>query len=332
MSSPVAGLRTSTPVEGGGVSAVAVRPGPMAAPVLFLAVPQTPPRTTVQFNLVQAFDTLVEALADRECIVWRDRRLTYGQVSERSRRPAAYLHGRGLGLNRARADLQAGSGARTTSPWASTTGTSIWRGCWARTGPGSPRSTSTTATSARNCATSSTTPSPAPTISHASLAPTLAEVLPTLDAPPEVLLQVVDESGDPLLPGANEYEEALANSSPEGAPVEPSPDDLYILYTGGTTAMPKGVLWRQHDIFMAAMGGRKVGAWKIVTSYEGMTARLADSHPVRLMILPPLMHGAVQWAFLMIMAQGATLIFPDDTHLVYPDACGAWSSARRPTP
>ena len=106
-------------------------------------------------------------------------------------------------------------------------------------------------------------------ILHASLAPIMAEVLPTLESPPDVLLQVADDSGHDLLPGAVDYEDALAGSSPEDVPVEVSPDDLYILYTGGTTGMPKGVLWRQHDIFMAAMGGRKVGTWDIVTSYEG---------------------------------------------------------------
>ncbi len=164
-------------------------------------------------------------------------------------------------------------------------------------------------------------------ILHSSLAPTLAEVLPTLDSPPEVLLQVEDESGHPLLPGAVWYEEALAASSPEGPPVEPSPDDLYILYTGGTTGMPKGVLWRQHDIFMAAMGGRQVGTWKIVTSYEELTERLASSFPVRLMILPPLMHGAAQWACFMLMAQGATLIFPDETRRVDPD--DVWTVVER---
>src|SRR5262249_33772271 len=164
-------------------------------------------------------------------------------------------------------------------------------------------------------------------ILHSSLAPTLAEVLPTLDAPPDVLLQVEDEPGHDLLPGAVWYEEALAASSPEGAPVDPSPDDLYVLYTGGTTGMPKGVLWRQHDIFMAAMGGRKVGTWEILTSYEGLTARLAESMPLRLMILPPLMHGTSPWAAFMMRAQGCTLAVRTETHRVDPD--DVWSTVER---
>ena len=97
----------------------------------------------------------------------------------------------------------------------------------------------TTATWARSFATCSTTPSPAPLILHASLAPTFAEVLPELSSPPDTLLQVADESGHPLLDGAVAYEEALAEGDPAGPPVDPSPDDLYILYTGGTTGMPR---------------------------------------------------------------------------------------------
>jgi 3-oxocholest-4-en-26-oate---CoA ligase len=48
-----------------------------------------PQSETVQFNLAKAFDTLVETLADRECIVWRDRRLSYADLQERSRRLAS---------------------------------------------------------------------------------------------------------------------------------------------------------------------------------------------------------------------------------------------------
>jgi 3-oxocholest-4-en-26-oate---CoA ligase len=285
-------------------------------PIQCEAVPQTP---ATQFNLAKAFDTLVETLADRECIVWRDRRLSYGQVSERSRRLGSYLHGRGLGVNRERAELQGWESGQDHLALALYNGNEYLEGMLgsyrARVAPFNVnyRYVGEELRYLLNDAR------PRGMILHSSLAPTLAEVLPTLDSPPEVLLQVEDESGNPLLPGAEWYEEALAASSPEGAPVEPSPDDLYVLYTGGTTGMPKGVLWRQHDIFMAAMGGRKVGTWEVVTSYEDITTRLADSFPLRLVVLPPLMHGAAQWACFMLMAQGATLLFPDETRRVDPD-------------
>jgi acyl-CoA synthetase (AMP-forming)/AMP-acid ligase II len=284
-------------------------------PVQCEAVPQT---ETVQFNLAKAFDTLVETLADRECIVWRDRRLSYGDLQERSRRLGSYLHSRGLGVHRERADLKGWESGQDHVALALYNGNEYLEGMLgsyrARVAPFNVnyRYVGEELQYLLNDA------KPNAMILHSSLAPTLAEVLPTLDSPPEVLLQVEDESGNPLLPGAVWYEEALAASSPEGPPVEPSPDDLYVLYTGGTTGMPKGVLWRQHDIFMAAMGGRQVGSWKVVNSYEELTERLAESFPVRLMILPPLMHGAAQWACFMLMATGATLIFPDDTHRVDP--------------
>ena len=293
-------------------------------PVQCQAVPHT---ETVQFNLAKAFDTLVETLADRECIVWRDRRLTYADLAERSRRLASYLHGRGLGVPVERADLQGWESGQDHVALALYNGNEYLEGMLgsyrARVAPFNVnyRYVGEELQYLLNDA------KPRAMILHSSLAPTLAEVLPTLDSPPDVLLQVDDASGHPLLPGAVWYEEALAASSPDGPPVEPSPDDLYILYTGGTTGMPKGVLWRQHDIFMAAMGGRQVGSWKIVTSYEGLTERLAESYPVRLMILPPLMHGAAQWACFMLMAQGATLIFPDETRRVDPD--DVWSVVER---
>ena len=73
----------------------------------------------------------------------------------------------------------------------------------------------------------------------------------------EVILQVPDESGNELLPGAVWYEDALAAASPDSPAVDWSPDDLYILYTGGTTGMPKGVLWRNGDAIVECFGGSK---------------------------------------------------------------------------
>ncbi len=287
----------------------------------------------MQFNLSVAFDTLVETLGDRECIVWRDRRLTYGQVAERSRRLASYLHERGLGVRQERAGNLAGhESGQDHVALALYNGNEYLEGML-----GSYR--------ARVAAFNVNyryvgeelryllnDAKPRALILHASLAPIMAEVLPTLEQPPEVILQVEDESGHGLLPGAVAYEEALAGADPAGPPVEPHPDDLYILYTGGTTGMPKGVLWRQHDIFMAAMGGRKVGTWEIVTSYENLTERLGDTIPLKLLVLPPLMHGAAQWAAFMLMAQGATLIFPNDARRVDPDDVWRTVERKRSTP
>src|ERR1051326_2728569 len=107
---------------------------------------------------------------------------------------------------------------------------------------------------------------------HATFAPALARIrtrLPKL----EVLLQVADESGNALLDGAVDYEDVLAGSSPDPPSVTPSADDLYILYTGGTTGMPKGVLWRQHDIFVAALGGKPPGGMPPITSEEDLIER-----------------------------------------------------------
>jgi fatty-acyl-CoA synthase len=288
--------------------------------------PAAPP-TTVQFNLAKAFDTLVESLADRDCIVWRDRRFTYRQVQERSRRLASYLHGRGLAVRQERPELRGWESGQDHVALALYNGNEYLEGmlgCYAARVAPFNVNYRYVGEELRYLLDDAR---PRALVLHSSLAPTFAEVLPTLKEAPDVLLQVEDESGNPLLPGAEWYEEALSISSPDGAPVEPSPDDLYILYTGGTTGMPKGVLWRQHDIFMAAMGGRKVGTWEVVTSYEGLTERLAESFPLKLLVLPPLMHGAAQWACFMLMAQGATLVFPDDTRRVDPD--DVWSTVER---
>ncbi len=293
------------------------------------AVPNDAPPTVPieQFNLSKVFDVLVESIGDRECIVWRDRRFSYAQVAERSNRLASYLHDKGLGVRHERNGLAGHESGQDHVALAMYNGNEYLEGmlgCYrARLGAFNVnyRYVGEELRYLLNDA------KPRALILHASLAPIMAEVLPSLSDPPAVLLQVSDESGNALLDGAVDYEEALALGSPDGPPVEPDPDDLYILYTGGTTGMPKGVLWRQHDIFMAAMGGRKVGTWEITTSYENLTQRLNESFPVRLLVLPPLMHGAAQWACFMLMAQGATLIFPNDSRRVEPD--DVWSTVER---
>ena len=94
-----------------------------------------------------------------------------------------------------------------------------------------------------------------------------------------MLIQIADESGNDLVHGAVDYESAWPPASPQ-PPDEPSPDDLYVLYTGGTTGMPKGVLWRQHDIFVTSFGGRSLFAGKLSTPTRSSPS-VSRTHPAR---------------------------------------------------
>jgi acyl-CoA synthetase (AMP-forming)/AMP-acid ligase II len=155
---------------------------------------------------------------------------------------------------------------------------------------------------------------------HSAFAPTLDEVrsdLPRLTT----LLQVADDSGHDLLPGATWYEDALAAASPEPPAVEPSPDDLYILYTGGTTGMPKGVLWRQADIYPAALGGRDLATGQEWPDLDTVVDS-ARNGGARLMPAPPFMHGAAHWMALNAFGGGNTVVLP--RHTVGLDPADVW--------
>src|SRR5205085_6861281 len=139
-----------------------------------------------------------------------------------------------------------------------------------------------------------------------------------------VLIQVDDGTGAPLLDGAVWYEDALAQSNAEVPAVEFSPDDLYILYTGGTTGMPKGVLWRQADIFVASLGGR-AGA----NEWESLDAivETAKNGGSKVLPAPPFMHGAGHWVALRAFTGGNTVVIQDD--VIGLDADDIWRAIER---
>jgi acyl-CoA synthetase (AMP-forming)/AMP-acid ligase II len=161
---------------------------------------------------------------------------------------------------------------------------------------------------------------------HARFAPTLAEALERGQLPAVRLIHVDDGSGIDPLPGAVRYEELLASVSDEPLDLTPSPDDLYVLYTGGTTGMPKAVLWRQHDIFVNAMGGRTYGTGEVVASLEEVAERSRAEGPGS-MTCAPLMHGAAQWAAFINLCGGRPFVMaPTTTHF---DPAEAWALASR---
>jgi acyl-CoA synthetase (AMP-forming)/AMP-acid ligase II len=121
-----------------------------------------------------------------------------------------------------------------------------------------------------------------------------------------------------------EYEAAVAATSPERDFGPRSPDDLYILYTGGTTGMPKGVMWRQEDVFFALGQGIDATTGHKVERDDELAEKGAAGGPVVLLNTPPLMHGAAQWGTLGQLAQGNTIVL-----MPRFDAVDVWETVQR---
>jgi fatty-acyl-CoA synthase len=260
-----------------------------------------------ELNLAAVHEAVAAAVPERECLVWRDRRLTWAEVTDRTRRLAGVLREAGLGIH---GDL------RDCEGWASPhdhvalylhNGNEYLEGML---GAAKARAAAINvnyryvAEELRYVLRDSQAKA---VVFHGAFAPTLAEVLPTLDTAP-LLLQVPDGSGHPLLAGAVEYEAALAGAEPE-PPEALGPDDLYILYTGGTTGMPKGVLWRQGDFMAAALG---------ISSTTDELVAAAERSNLRTLPAAPFMHGAAHWNALSTWCSGGTVVIQDHPERLDP--------------
>jgi len=131
--------------------------------------------------------------------------------------------------------------------------------------------------------------------------------------------------GDLAALGAVPYEEALAAASDARDFGPRSPDDRYVLYTGGTTGMPKGVVWRQQDVIFTLGGGIDHVTGIPLESPEAMTAKTKNP-PMTSFALAPLMHGASQWATLGGVFVGNKVVLYSERHF---DAAKVWEIAER---
>src|SRR5438093_764974 len=125
---------------------------------------------------------------------------------------------------------------------------------------------------------------------------------------PRVQAYIQLDDGSPLAPFAAPYEPLAAEG--RGAPlgIERSPDDLLFLYTGGTTGMPKGVMWRSEDLWRAiGGGGNPVLGEPPVASLDELAARVRARGPgLRHLPACPLMHGTGLFtAFITLTAGGS---------------------------
>jgi acyl-CoA synthetase (AMP-forming)/AMP-acid ligase II len=265
--------------------------------------------TATQFTVPAVARAVAAAIGDRDLLIQGDQRFSYAQTIERSNRLAAYLHSRGLGCHTERSALAGHEVGQDLLGLYAYNGNefveSLLGAFQARVAPFNVNFRYVKSELQYLLADSGATA----LLYHAAFAPRVAEVLPDLPRL-RVLIQIADDSGNDLVHGAVDYDTIIRSTRAEPPPVQHSPDDLYVLYTGGTTGMPKGVLWRQHDIFMTSFGGRNLMTGEPAGSIDEIVARVTAGAGTRLMILPPLIHGAAQWSVMSALTTGQTVVFP----------------------
>ncbi|PPJ08883.1 acyl-CoA synthetase [Nocardia nova] len=265
----------------------------------------------MRYNHAELFAGIAAAAPERDCIVFRDRRLSYREVAGRVNRLANLLLSQGITIHRPRADLQPWESGQDHVALYLYNGNEYLEGML---GAATARAASLNVNYRYVEAELSyllNDSAPRAIIYHARFAPTLGSVLGSLRKPPALLLQVADESGNALLPGALDYEDALAASSAEAPATAPEADDLYMVYTGGTTGMPKGTLWTQAAILESALAAfLPEGFFDVPSLAAGIDLAVGSDRRV-VLPLPPLMHAAAQWLAVAGILTGGAVVFPD---------------------
>lgn len=282
----------------------------------------------MEFNLGNVHDAICAAIPEREAVVHGERRVTYGEMGVRTRRLAAALSGLGLGCGTPRSELaghESGQDHLALYMYNCPEYLEGMLGAYkARVAPFNVNYRYVDEelvyllrdSRARGI------------VFHAAFTETLERIkteLPDL----EFLIRVEDGSGAALREGVLDYEGLIESASEEPTKIKPSPDDLYVLYTGGTTGMPKGVLWRQADVFVTALGGQtRARSGEEFETMEAVVERaVRGKGAMRALPSPPFMHGAAHWSAFHTFHMGGTVLIQNEVSgLVASDI---WSTVER---
>jgi 3-oxocholest-4-en-26-oate---CoA ligase len=138
----------------------------------------------------------------------------------------------------------------------------------------------------------------------------VANVLP--DTPNVKTVLVIEDGSDKDYQryGGVEFYSAIAQGSPERdfGSRERSADDIYLLYTGGTTGFPKGVMWRHEDIYRVLFGGTDFATGEFVKDEYDLAKSGAANPPMIRYPIPPMIHGATQSSTWMSLFAGQTTV------------------------
>lgn len=133
------------------------------------------------------------------------------------------------------------------------------------------------------------------------------------DTPDVQTVLVVDDGSDVdeqtyRAYGGVEFYSALEQGSPERDFGERSADDIYLLYTGGTTGFPKGVMWRHEDIYRVLLGGIDFATGEPLADEYDLAKQAVANTPMIRYPIPPMIHGATQSATWMALFSGQTVV------------------------
>jgi acyl-CoA synthetase (AMP-forming)/AMP-acid ligase II len=258
--------------------------------------------TNTEWSLTRVFDVVGSTIPDRDMVVWGDARRTFGDVLTRADALAAHLRAQGLGLHKERAELapwECGQDRVAVLMHNRPEHVETILACWrARAVPCNVNYQYTASEIAELFRMLGTRG----VVYERGLAPLLRDALADIDDL-DVLVELDDGSDASSLAGAVDFEAIVA----AGGHVEDdtSPDDVYVACTGGTTGRPKAVLWRQGDLFVAAIGGSD-------DTDEAMLRARAQAGAGVWFPTSPLMHVAAQWTVFLAASMGATVVLHDD--------------------
>jgi acyl-CoA synthetase (AMP-forming)/AMP-acid ligase II len=260
------------------------------------------------FNIADLIEHTIDLVPDRTAVVCGDKRVTYAQLEERSNRLAHHLATNGIGR-----EGMVGIYSQNAIEFIET-----MLACYKLRAVPININYRYTVEELRYIFDNADI---TVLVHQRQFAPLVAQAKP--DCPLLQHLIVIEDGSDAPYEGV-EYESALRDSSPERDFEPRTDDDIYMLYTGGTTGMPKGVVYRHEDVWRVLGGGIDFQTGERIEDEWQQARKGAEGPGGVTFAVAPLMHGAAQWGTL-------NALFNANTSVLIPkfDPHGVWELVER---